>query len=332
MSTVSPQTLGTGLIKYIKALGNCEGNLRDAIQRADQERENPSVLLTLKAAVDPLKAGSNPLVAYGLSTEFYELFRSASIVGRLTTQFRRVPFMTQIPVEEDSLSYPAWVPEGNLIPVRAFTFDETQLPICRMAMISILNRELLRMSTPSADSTIRQILVGAVAQFVDSEFLGDDAAVEGERPAGICSGAETHSSSGATAANIMADVSAMGALLESWKSPVWVMPSRTYMHIAALDLIKYPGPLLAGFPVYHSTASPSQIVLLDAAGVILADDGESRIDLSENSTIQMGDGGSPETEETLSLFENNLVAFRVQRYISWSRPVSSSVVVMDVAY
>jgi hypothetical protein len=190
------------------------------------------------------------------------------------------------------------------------------------------------MSTPSAEATIRQILTNAVASFIDSEFLSSNAAVVGESPAGIGNGQQTHTSTGSTAAQIAADLSSMAGKLGSWASPVWICRPRTLLTLGALDIAKFlpGGPLLCGFPVATTVSSPAQIILLDLGAVLFADEGQSSISLSRQATVTMGDGGSPEVEEVVSLWQKNLACLRVERFISWLATHDAAVVVMTVSY
>lgn len=334
MSTVSVLPKGTGIVRYLRCLAMNEGRITSAVDQAEQYRDTPAVGLTLKAIVNPMLANGNPLSAYGLAQEFFELYRSASLVGRLMGFFRPAVFKTLMPVEEDSLSNPAWIPEAGMIPVRAFRFDQTYIDPFLMGMITVVSKQLLARSTPSADSIVRRILVSAAAKFVDSEFLSTSEPEAGVSPGGVCYGAQTHSTTGSTAAAIAADLSSMAAKLETWAYPIWAMKPKTFSTLAAYKLIEFlpGGPLLCGFPVFHTQASPAQIALVDAGSILLADEGASTIDYADEASITMGDGGSPESERALSLYNSDLAAFRVERQISWQRPNSGSAVSMAVNY
>jgi hypothetical protein len=101
-----------------------------------------------------------------------------------------------------------------------------------------------------------------------------------------------------------------------------------------LDLISYAGaqPMFSGFPIYWSEGSPAQLMLIDLGAVLLADDGQSNIDIAEHATIVLDDGQSPLSTSTVSLFQSSMVAVRVERFISWLAAHDHAVVVMPVTF
>lgn len=328
---VSALPAGTNLARYVMALAGAK-NRCEAIYRAESWRDTPGVALALKAAVTAHDS-SEPLVQYGIADELFELFRAASIVGRMAPQMRAVPFKARVPAETAAATA-GWVAEGGLKPVSAMTLDDLEVEPYRMAVTVALSRELLKMSTPAAEAAVRGALIGAIAQFADSQFLGAAAAVPGTSPAGILSGQQSHNSTGGTAAQIAADLPAMAAKLTTWVYPAWVMKPKTFTHLAALKLVEFlpAGPLLLGFPVILTPASPQQIALIDFGSILLADDGRSEISVFSDGDIQLGNGESPETFRTLSLWQNNLTAIRTERFVSWLAGSSSSAVLMTVNY
>ena len=112
------------------------------------------------------------------------------------------------------------------------------------------------------------------------------------------------------------------------------MLPKTFFHLAALGLITYlPGTaLLLGFPLFFTIASPAQIALIDFGSTLLADDGESAISRATQSTVQMDDNTSPLTSTLVSLWQSNLSALRVERFINWKATSASSVVIMATSY
>jgi HK97 family phage major capsid protein len=329
---VSPLPVGTGLSRYVKALVNARGQRDVAAAVAASWADSPAVRLTLeKAATTP--QSSADLAAYGLSQEFYELYRAQSLVGRLSDRFRRAPFRQKIPAEGSGVTA-AWIPESGRTPATAMTWTQIELPEYKLGVLAVISEELARMSTPAADEAIRRILVSAVGNFVDAEFLGTDAAVAGTSPGGIAAGQESHVSTGSAAAQVRADLSAMVAKLGSFESPAWLTRPRTMAHLASVDLVEFATgqPLLWGWPIFTSPAAPAAIVLTDLSAIYLADDGVTEIDPSSQATVLMDDGLSPASESEVGLWMNNLSGIKVIRYISWAAGHTSAVVRMATAY
>jgi hypothetical protein len=80
-------------------------------------------------------------------------------------------------------------------------------------------------------------------------------------------------------------------------------------------------------PVIVSAGAGSTVILLDAAEVLLSDDG-LEIDVAKHATLQMdSDPADPVTASTslVSLWQMNLVALRAIRHMRWRRRRASGV-------
>jgi hypothetical protein len=89
------------------------------------------------------------------------------------------------------------------------------------------------------------------------------------------------------------------------------------------------GGTLAGIPVITSEnivgtgGSPTDgglIVAINAPDILLADDGQVTIDVSTEASLQMETApDSPATASTtfVSMFQQNMVAIRAERFIHW---------------
>ncbi len=68
-----------------------------------------------------------------------------------------------------------------------------------------------------------------------------------------------------------------------------------------------------------ASGSPGErfIVLMDAAEIALADDGESTISFSQNAALQMSDTPSTGAQPLLSLWQHNLVGIRGERFTNF---------------
>jgi hypothetical protein len=92
-----------------------------------------------------------------------------------------------------------------------------------------------------------------------------------------------------------------------------------------------------GLPVITSEGVPSTggsptdgdpIIVASTPDILLADDGQVAIDVSREATLQMDSApDSPPVASTVmySLFQNNGVAIRAERYINWAKRRSTAV-------
>ena len=71
------------------------------------------------------------------------------------------------------------------------------------------------------------------------------------------------------------------------------------------------------------------LVIFKPSEIFLADDGRVTIDASNQATLDM-DGGSPATA-TFSLWQNNCVGLRAERFITWAKRRAGAVAVIDTA-
>jgi len=115
----------------------------------------------------------------------------------------------------------------------------------------------------------------------------------------------------------------------------------------ALGQAEYPGiaamgGTLLGLPVITSESvnaeggSPAggRIVLVKASEILVADDGGIAIDVSRETSLQMNSApDDPATASTVfvSMWQNNMVALRAERYINWLRRRAEAVAVLEGA-
>jgi HK97 family phage major capsid protein len=295
----------------------------DAIALAERRWASPIVEMALKAVPGSTldSTWGAVLSAHNIAPEFVELLDRQTLTGRMTG-IRRVPFRTLVAVE---VTAPAvgWVGETLQKPVVEGDLDTVQIDHATLAVIAVLSRELAMSSTPAAEAAVTRMLVNGVAFAQDEQFLDPSvSAVPDVSPASITNGAATHVSSGATAVDITADLSLLVADLTAGdvhlRSPYWIMRPRSAVSLALLRLTDAgaAGLQLGGIPILTTAASPAgQVTLVDAAEVLLADEGETRVESASHATLTMSGTGSP----TFSLWQKNCVGSRIERRISWQR-------------
>jgi HK97 family phage major capsid protein len=209
----------------------------------------------------------------------------------------------------------------------------------KAGVITVLSKELLKVSDPDAERTIRETVVNGLASFIDLQFLLPTVTLAADlRPAAITNGATEVVTTGTSAAQINAD---LGALLAAVTTPgprTWIMRAGTAARIAAtiggtaaMDVPK----TLFGMPLILSANSPAQITLVDPSQILYSDDGGIELTRSEQAAIQMDDApASPPVAATVmtSLWQMNLWAIRAIRWVAWLRAQAGSVAWMTVAY
>jgi len=345
MKTMVPKGIAFTRLIGAKYLGKMHG--RDPADIAKQIfGDTPEVEMVLRA---PVAAGNTtdstfaaPLVVQqNMASEFVELLRPATIIGRLPG-LRRVPFNISVPRQTGGASV-GWVGEGAPKPVSALAFDSISLRFTKVAGIVPITQELLRFSNPAAEGVIRDDLIQAIAYITDRDFLDPSkAAVTNVSPASITNGVTPITASGTTADALRADLvdlmQAYASLNMSLSGLTLIMTSQQAIAISmmtnALGQAEFPslgpnGGTLAQIPVITSEnivgtgGSPTDgglIVAVNAGDILLADDGQVTIDVSTEASIQMESApDSPATASTtfVSAFQQNMAFFRAEREIHW---------------
>lgn len=328
---------GTAFTRYAIALARSKGNLMQAQEIAKGwEDSTPEVGNVLKAAVaagtttDP--AWAAPLVEYqNMSSEFIELLRPQTIIGRMTG-LRNVPFNIRMPGQTGGSSV-GWVGEGQAKPVSALSFDTTTLRFTKVAGIVVLTDELVRFSNPSAEAIVRQDLTATIAQFLDEQFVDPSVAeVANVSPASVTNGVTPIPASGPDADSLRADVRAVfNAFIAANMTPsngVWLMSPTVALAISMMMNplgqqefagLSMTGGTFFGLPVIVSETLGTNIVLVNQSEILLADDGGVTLDASREASLQMNDSPTGGASTLVSLWQNNMVGLRAERFINWKR-------------
>jgi len=269
-----------------------------------------------------------------LSDAFLEYARPSSLIGRIPG-VRKVPFNVSFPAVS-APSTASWVGENSGKPVSAPALVSVTLTVAKVADVVIVTDELLRSSTPNADVVLRDELAAAVNAFVDKQFVDPTkAAIANTSPASITNGITPIAPTGTTTAALKADVGALTAQFMTNNPDVTtaalLLPAKEASMLAAsmaqptFDLVS--GGTYAGFPVVVSGAMGTAIVMVDAHAIALADGGVE-IDASRHATLEMNNSPTtPPIATTVmtSLWQQNLVGLRAERFVTWTRARTSAV-------
>lgn len=355
MSVRSNSAPGHAFTKYAMLLLASHGNLMQAAEMAKHHcKDDPRIELVLKAAV---AAGTTtdstwaaPLLPYqDMAGEFIELLRPMTILGKMAPSMRQVPFNIRM-ARETAGATAGWVGQGKPKPVGKLSFDTVSLPWSKIAVIIALTEELVRFSSPSAVAVCQADMLKTIAQFMDEQFISPSVAISANvSPASVLNGVTATPSTGSTVAAIMTDVATLRNRFHIANSNMatafWVMNPRTVDYLAMLrtaqDVFAFPSieangtwfrrPIIASQSVSLDYGSPSAsyIALIDAAEVLLADDGQITLDVSREASVQMDSAPSDGAQSLVSFWQNNLVGLRAERYVHWLKRRSSAAYFID---
>jgi HK97 family phage major capsid protein len=252
---------------------------------------------------------------------------------------RRVPFRTKVPRETGSGTSGAWIGQGLNTPIAAAAYDTLSQEAYKAGKIVVLSKELLKMADPDAERTVRETVIAGVAAYLDGQFLTNTVTLSADlRPASICNGATAVTSTGSTAAQIQADLNSLiAAITTTGGSLVWIGRPLSFARIAATLGIAVTGlpSNLFGIPVIASANSPAQITLVDAANILYSDTGGFDVSTSENALLELDSVGTePTVAATVmtSLYQRNLWAVKVIRWLAYLRAQTGAVAYMTVTY
>lgn len=325
--TVKALEKGLGFAMAVKCLAISKGSPFGAVEVAKSAGlpEQVQKYLSQKALVGTTGHAefAKPLVdEANLTSEFIELLRPATVMGQMSG-FRSVPFNVKVPTQVGATAV-TWVGEGAEKPTTDMKFGQTTLGFAKVAGIVVLSQELMRFSSPAADVLVRDDMVKTVSQFLDQQFVDPTKAEAPESPASILNGVAPIASTGTTAAAYDADLGKMVAEFvstnQSLQGAYWLMSETRAIQLSllrdALGNTYFQGMgltgsrSLLGLPVIASEAIGDKIILVKPGNILLADDGGVDIAYSDQATIKNG-------ADTLSLFQQNLIGIRAERYIRW---------------
>jgi HK97 family phage major capsid protein len=322
-------------------------------------KSNPSLVAILRAAneVPGLGTGSGDagaelVTADGRFTgDFIDYLYSKTMFDQLN--LRSVPANVTIK-GQDGAATGYFVGEGKAIPVSNPDFMNVSLTPLKVAALTAISKELLFQASPSAEQLIRDSLVEASAQTVDSRFFSTTAASSGISPAGIFNGVTPVSTSGTDAANVRYDVQALLQKFITAKnvSGLEFCMSTTLASIISMmrvelsGVAEFPGLTLAGGTFMNLPAhtgdniNSAYLALIKPSDIYKIDDRGISVEMSTDATIEMssaptgaGDVPTAQSQAQVSMFQSEMVAVKVVRSINWAKRRSHAAqLVSNAAY
>jgi HK97 family phage major capsid protein len=321
-------------------------------------RNKDQFLEATKAAVvaGSTANGAGPLLQYTDSmADFVEFLRASTIVDRIPG-LRRVPFNTRF-MTQTAGGTAYWTGQGKPKRVTKGTYSTITLDFHKLACISVLTQEEVKF-VPASEARVRDDLRAAIAAEIDQSFVDPtNAGSAGVKPASITNGVAATAVSGTDADAIRVDFKNLMAAFISANvdvdSPVFIMSKQIALNLSlmlnALGAREFPdvnmnGGTLFGVPVVTSQylatgGSPAgaYVILLNASDIYLAEEG-LMVDSSGEASIEMDDAPSQDGlagtgASLVSLWQNNLLGIKVERFITWKkRRTTAAQYLSNVAY
>jgi hypothetical protein len=193
-------------------------------------------------------------------------------------------------------------------PMSAMSFTQAQNAAVKVVGEVVVSDELLRMTVPAADQLFQLEMQKAVALATDTKFLQIVATGAGS----------THASTGLSAAGFLSDLAlALGSVqIDPGARLYYVLPVAAYK---TASLLRDTGGLLitngkiGNINVIPSSGTLHDGYLINAASVG-ADSDLVTIQISREASVEMADNPTATDWHTISLFQNNLVLIRAERF------------------
>jgi hypothetical protein len=259
-----------------------------------------------------------------------------TLLGRLPV--RAVPFNVGVPVQTGQGTY-KWAGQAAPKADGSFSFATVSLTIAKAVGIVVVTKELLAAAAPGSEAALEDELANGVREYLDQQFTDPAvAAVADVNPASVTNGITPIAPSGTTTAALVAD---LGKLIGQFFTANPSATSAALLMTPAVAAMLAPssqgtlnvetGGTYAGIPTYVSAALKTAIVMLDASQILLAAGG-IEVAESDQATLQLNTApDNPPTAATVnvSLWQQNLVGLRAERYVNWQRAKNSAVVLIS---
>jgi|TARA_R110002072_G_scaffold86176_11_gene194578 HK97 family phage major capsid protein len=310
----APPAKGQGFARIVRALGAAKGIPQLAADFAAKTwgAEGEVIAKTLAAG-----SGSSGgfLVPENYSAEIIDLLRQRTVVrraGALVVPMNGSLLMPKLA----SGAAASYIGENQTISKTSPGFGQLRLTSRKLAAMVPLSNDLLRTASPQADQVVLDDLIAGMSVTEDAAFLRNDGT--GNAPKGLRYWADPTQvtlSSGTGAVEIEADLKALVTTLEEASvrmlRPAWFMAPRSRNHLFILrDAVgnllfpelritdpQAPFGRLWGYPVFPSNNLPtdggvggdeSEVMLADMADVLIGEDGQIEISLSDTAAYHDG--------------------------------------------
>jgi hypothetical protein len=317
-------------------------------------KTNPQLVSVIKAAVagagsDSGEWGAELVTADSRYTgDFINYLYGQTLFDRLG--LREVPANVTIK-GQDGASTANWVGQSKGIPVTTSDYSTVNLSPLKVAAIAVGSKEWLADSSPSAEMLIRDSLVQASSQKVDTTFFSTTAASAGVSPAGILASVAGFNSYGPTQEGAIGDLKRLVGVFQTARNSsglvIVTTPALatglglmlTSLGQAAFPGITQEGGNLRGFTVLTGDNVPSgAVIMMKPSDIYRIGDMGVTVSVSDVATIEQDSApqGASDTPVAasatiMSMFGTESVAFKVVRRVNFAKRRTSAVAYVDNA-
>ena len=281
--------------------------------------------------------------------DFIEFLYSKTVFDRLA--LRPVPADVKVR-GQDGAAVGYWVGEGKAIPLTSADFLDVTLTPLKVAGLAVLSKDILRRSDLAAEQIVRDALIEACVQRIDTTFLSASAASAGVSPAGLLNGVSDLGSNGNDENAVLQNIAELYAPFISAKNFSGLVHVMNPALAVALALMRnefgqrsFPdirpdGGSLEGFPVVTGdNVAVDDHIVLKPSDIYRIDDGGIDVSLSDSASIEMnsvptGDALAPTaaSEDVVNMFQADTIALKVVRPINYAKRRSHAVQFIGDAY
>jgi hypothetical protein len=351
-----------------KAVSKLEDHERSPAQIAKQRwgKTNPTLCKVIEAgivtktavqggsadtSVSPDPWGAELVSADSRFTgDFIEFLHDKTVFDQLP--LREVPANVTIK-GQDGAATGYWVGESKGVPVSAQSFSTVNLTYLKVGALAVVSNELLKHSSPAAEMFVRDALVAASAERIDTSFLGGGAGTAGVEPAGILQGVSTLGSNGYDAAAVRDDIRELYAPFLTAKHASGLILVMTPARAKAVSLMvntlgqtEFPGlnagggTLLGDTVVTGDNVGATTVILLDPREIWKIGDSGVEVSLSRDATIEMDTAPTVNSQEPdsadgefVSMYQTESTAFKIVRPMNFQkRRTTAAAFISDVGW
>jgi HK97 family phage major capsid protein len=311
-------------------------------------KTNPTLVAVMKTAVPGLAGGTGEEGAELVTADtryngdFVNYLYSQTVYNKLP--LRQVPANVTIK-GQDGAATGYWVGESKGIPMSKSSFNTVTLRYKKVGALTTISNELLKYSSPDAEMLIRDALVEAAAQRIDTTFVSNSVGVADTTPAGIMYNIAGTTSAGTDGDGVINDIKELKQRFITAKNMgglYWVMNPGLASSIGllrnALDQREFPGVTetggtLEGYPVVTGdNVNAAHLILVKPTDIYRIGMGGVQVSMSEHATIEQSDtpAGAQDTPVALantpvSMFQTESTAVKVVVDIDFARRRESAV-------
>lgn len=335
-------------IVIAKALARLEDVSPVAIAQKRWGKTNPLLVEVVKAAVAGGGSGSGEWGAELVTADsrftgdFIEFLYSKTVYDQLP--FREIPANVTIK-GQDGAATGYWTGENQPIKVSKADFSTVNLGPLKVAALAVVSNELLRDSSPSAEQLVRDSLVEASSQRIDSTLFSTAAASSAVSPAGLLNGVSPIPATGLDADSVYDGIRSLYASFITAKNAsglVYVMNPARAKAIGLLrnafgqkefpDLGATGGTLDGDRVVTGDNVNEAHVILLKPSDIYKIGDGGVQVSISRDATLEQADdptgettGGTAMSKNMTSMFQTESTAIKVVRSINFAKRRTSAV-------